>query len=166
MRRSRGAWDGTLQAWAVRDEEERQGGPGVVARLWSRGPSAARTACALAIVLAALACGDRRAPDALLGRWTPDDPRYEGRALIVSASTLEIGQGGSRSEIFPIDGVDSEADVEGGTLYVLQYRNAEGDGRTMRVIALPGSPPRLRFENHDELWSRQGDSGRTPGGES
>ena len=138
----------------------------MVARPERRGPSGAGVAWALAFALVASACADARAPEALVGRWTADDPRYEGRSLVVSSSTLELGQGGVRSEIFPIEDVESEEGVEGGTLHVLRYRNSEGDSRTLRVIVLPGSPPSLRFENHDERWVREGGPGGSSRGDT
>lgn len=115
----------------------------------------------VAVGVAALACSEKAVPEALLGRWASDDPRYQGRSLVVLPNTLEIGQGEGRSEIVAIDSIESEVGIEGGTLYVIRYRSPYGDEQSLRLVVLPGSPASLRIENHSELWTRRdgGDAG-------
>lgn len=137
----------------------------MVARPRSRSSSTILTLCAAALALLA-ACADRQAPETLQGRWIPQDPRYEGRSLAIASGSVALGQGGVRSQMFPIESVRSEPGSEGGTLHEIRYRTTEGDAQVMRLLALPGNPPTLRFENHDEHWVREDGSASPSRGDS
>jgi len=138
----------------------------VVLRPRSRSTFVARALRAAAFALLAAACTDREAPEALVGHWMPQDPRYEGRSLDITPTTIKLGQGGMRSALYPIEAIESVPGDGGGTLHELFYRNVDGDTAVMRFLTLPGSPATLRFENHDDLWVRDGEPGRTTRGAS
>lgn len=116
------------------------------------------------LALAVVACDDREVPGALVGHWGSSDPRYEGRALVISPATIAFASGPLASESFVIERVESESAHGGDMLHTVHYRDVDGSTRTLRLRVLAGSTPRLRFENHDELWVRESGDPEPPRG--
>jgi hypothetical protein len=116
-----------------------------------------RGVCAVLALLAALACAREAVPHELIGRWTSDDPRYEGRSLEIGPDRLAFGAGLGSSLSYRVRGIERETDTETGTLYRLYY-DAPGEPERALQLRLP-TPGRLRMDNHSELWTRQGAPG-------
>jgi hypothetical protein len=103
---------------------------------------------------AAVACAREGVPIELLGRWTTDDPRYVDRSLEISAERLAFGVGPGTRLTYRVQGIEREDDPETGTLYRVYY-DAPGEPERALQVRLP-TAGRLRIENHDELWTRDG----------
>ncbi len=114
----------------------------------------ARSLSAAGLLATAAACAKHDAPDALVGRWTSEDPRYAGRTLEIRFDAVEIGIEGMPPEVYALRSVESERSPDGGTRHELLAREPDGTEQSFRLELLPGAPPRMRFENHDELWVR------------
>lgn len=87
-------------------------------------------------------------PDALVGRWVTDHPRYAGRSLTIERATIAFGVGDA-SEVHALDGVETE-ELGGGTVHTVRYQEQDGSVTSLRLVLVPGEG--LRFESHDELW--------------
>jgi len=107
------------------------------------------------LALGAVGCRDEGVPDALMGRWVTDDPRYAGRSLTIDRATIAFGVGEAVSEIHAIDGVATRA-LGAGEVHTVRYRESDGGVTSVDLELVPGAG--LRFENHEELWVR--DEGR------
>ncbi len=114
---------------------------------------------ASALGLGGASCTGRDVPEALLGRWVTNDPRYTGRSLAISPATIEFSLDAANRESFLIEGVDSERQRDGATLHVVHYRAGEGPLQSVRLQTARRSPPTLRFQNHAEIWTREGGAG-------
>lgn len=102
-----------------------------------------------------LGCSESPPPTALLGRWTTEDPRYEGRALEITPElvTLELGPAGT--QVMVIDEISARAEPDGTVRYAVRYHDQSGEEQTLRLELERGATPVLRFENHTERWRRQ-----------
>jgi hypothetical protein len=107
----------------------------------------------VALALAAwLGCARGEMPPELIGRWTSDDPRYAERSLEIDRERLVFGVGGGLRMAYRVQGVESEADPEAGTLYLVFY-DAPGEPERTLQLRLP-DPGQLQLENNAARWTR------------
>lgn len=109
-------------------------------------------ACAIA-----LGCGREPVPTELLGRWTTDDPHYAERSLEIGAEQIAFGIDAGIRLTYRLSDVEIETEPATGVTYRLVYDAAGEPERELRVrVPTPG---RLRIDNHDEVWTREGAPG-------
>jgi hypothetical protein len=94
---------------------------------------------------------DTSALDALVGVWSADDPRFEGKTLRFSRDWLVLGLG-EREEVCRIRRV-SVADRLGAEDYRVEYTNAEGVPMTLAFTCAPDNSIRLRNQG-SVVWRR------------
>jgi hypothetical protein len=110
---------------------------------------------ALAVALAALACGGKGevVPRALLGRWICEDSRYAGRSLTISQRSLIFASDRTTSENFAVRGVETRALPDGSTAVAIAYGNDDADDLALRVQLLATTPASLRIGDRAERWT-------------
>lgn len=91
-------------------------------------------------------------PDALIGRWETNAPRYAGRWLEVRPDELLWGMHDSILDRQRIDRIE-RATHQRTPEYRLHYREElEGYDAVLRMRLEPGPPPRVRLGNGEERW--------------
>ena len=70
-------------------------------------------------------------PSPLVGTWTTDDARYEGRFFELTRTALVIGTGDGRAKRYPIATVLLTDDEQGRAVHVVEYV----DGATTHSMA-------------------------------
>jgi hypothetical protein len=94
---------------------------------------------------------DSTVPPQLIGMWTADDPKYEGRYLKFTDNFLIFGIGDGKEVSNYIEKIEAEQAGE-GTSYNFHYRDSEGEKWTLNFIYDPGSGGTIKMKNRDEIW--------------
>jgi hypothetical protein len=110
-----------------------------------------------------IACGGagERIPDALLGRWVCDDPRYAGRLLWISRRSLVFASSKTSSENFAVRGVESHSEADGSLAVAIAYGTRIED-LTLRVRRFETKPPSLTLGDRSERWTLVSVAGGLP----
>jgi hypothetical protein len=94
-------------------------------------------------------------PAALAGEWYTDAPRYAGRRLDITTTSLAFqdGEGAAAAPRHPIVRVRRAADAE-GTLFRVEYQQG-GDRAELDFVWRDVPRPEIRFANQPDLvWTR------------
>lgn len=114
---------------------------------------------AIGVLVALAGCRAEPVPPELIHIWRTQAPAYHDRHLEVRKDLLVFGTGGYMSELYPIDGIDSEPAENGSVLYTIHYRASDGDHLELKVSFMRGDPPSLRIEHIDDVWHADAESG-------
>jgi hypothetical protein len=110
-------------------------------------------------VLVALAgCRAEPVPSELIHVWRTTAPAYQDRHLEVRKDLLVFGTGGNLSDLYLIDGVESEPGADGSTRYTIRYRADDGARLELKLTYTSGGRPSLRIEHIDDDWYADGES--------
>ena len=113
---------------------------------------------ALAAAFVIAGCRAEPVPSELIHVWRTRAPAYHDRHLEVRKDALVFGTGDYTSEIYPIDGIESEPAAGGGTRYTIRYRADDGARLELKVTYLRGMRNALRIEHIDHDWYADGES--------
>jgi hypothetical protein len=127
---------------------------------------AARVSVAVAIVLATIACGpsNEELPEALVGVWRTDAPRYADRYLELQPGFVTFGTGPVSMDLYALASVSSEPvkPPARGRLYTLVYTDGEGLPSSLRLIHDERNPSVLRLAHRREQWKRDATAASAP----
>jgi len=103
--------------------------------------------------------GEVVVPPQLIGVWTTAAPKYADRYMKLSERTLTYGIGEGEEVSHQIEKIDVEQG-NGGTMYTLYYRDAEGEKWTLIFTYSPDTRT-IQIKNSEELWekTKPGDTG-------
>lgn len=95
-------------------------------------------------------------PSELYGRWTTDDARYAGRALVITDSTIAFYNGPDPISVHRIRRTRSEPGAFGGVQHDVEYRS--DGGSQLLSIVYEGSPTEtIRLKNQPGMeWTKAG----------
>jgi hypothetical protein len=116
-----------------------------------------RSALLAAVAWIALGCApSHELPPPLHGRWTCDDPRYYGRALVLTGNSVTFETGVSAPEVHVVRSTSHARDRKEGVRYVIGYG---GDGEVVRELRLHlvySAPLSVRIGERPERWLKTG----------
>ena len=113
--------------------------------------------CAIGVLVVVAGCRAEPVPSELIHVWRTQTPAYRDRHLEVRKDLLVFGTGGYMSELYPIDGIDSEPAADGSTLYTIRYRAEDGARLELKVTYTRGRPASLRIEHIEDVWHPDGE---------
>ena len=113
---------------------------------------------ATGVLVALTSCRAEPVPPELIHVWRTKAPAYHDRHLEVRKDLLVFGTGGYMSELFPIDGIESEPATDGDTLYTIRYRAEDGARLELKVTYTRGRRPSLRIDHIDDVWHADAES--------
>jgi len=114
-------------------------------------------AVALVACLYLFACAEevRATPDELIGIWRSDDPRYADRTFEIRADQLFFGTGEfGAPKIHSIISVTPPAEGAKDSLWIVSYRESDGETSEMSLVYVATPKPTLQFANRSESWRR------------
>jgi hypothetical protein len=109
------------------------------------------------MVLAACQGGGKAAvPDDLIGVWETTTPSYADRPFEITADELIFGTGEGKFDTYPITKTKIEKDpIEQKTLYIICYKNIEGQEYKFSFYHDPANQGTIRFKNQKEMvWTK------------
>lgn len=106
-----------------------------------------------ALALSAPSCRRADVPDALIGRWVTDAPRYADRAFSIDRATITFGVGAGVSEVHVINGISTQVAGE-SVVHTVRYWDSGSASASVVLEVVPGPRPALRLGSHEELWVR------------
>jgi len=110
------------------------------------------------VLLFACQCGKRPAvPDDLIGVWETAAPTYADRFFEIRTDEIIFGTGEEKFDTYPITKIKIEKDRgEQGTLYVIWYKNIEGQEYKFSFYYDPANQGTIRFKNQQEMvWTKK-----------
>jgi hypothetical protein len=108
---------------------------------------------AICVLVALAGCREPEpVPTELIHVWRTAAPAYRDRHLEVREDLLVFGTGSYLSELYPIEGIDSEPADAGSTRYTIHYRTQDGGHLQLKVLHVPGNPASLRIDHIDDDW--------------
>jgi len=92
-------------------------------------------------------------PQHLIGEWKTSSPQYADRYLKIAGHSLIFGIGDGEELSQDIEKVNAEKE-DGKTIYIIHYRDAEGEKWSLTLIysTVPGDT--LRLKNGNDLWEK------------
>jgi hypothetical protein len=118
-----------------------------------------RTHVVVAIVLlvALVGCGRERTktvPDELVGVWRTTEPKYAGRFLGLTKTTISFGTGGDDFYTRTVVAVEKSRE-DGHTSYTVYYADAEGEYK-FAFYYEPADGGVIRYKNQTGIaWTKQ-----------
>jgi len=109
------------------------------------------------MVLSACQCGRKTpVPDNLIGVWETAAPAYADRFFEIKTDEIIFGTGEEKFDTYPITKIKIEKDCEEqGTLYVICYKNIEGQEYKFSFYYNPANQGTIRFKNQQEMvWTK------------
>ena len=109
------------------------------------------------MVLAACQGGGKAAvPDELIGVWETTAPTYADRFFEITAREVIFGTGEEKFDTYPITKIKIEKDrVEQKTLYIICYKNMDGQEYKFSFYFDPANQGKIRFKNQKEMvWTK------------
>ena len=96
-------------------------------------------------------------PDDLIGVWRTLAPAYADRFFEIKTDQVIFGTGEGQSDTYPITKIRIEEDPkEQGTLYVISYKNIEGQEYNFSFYYDPANQATIRFKNQKEMvWTKK-----------
>ena len=110
------------------------------------------------MVLAACQGGGKAAiPEELIGVWETTTPSYADRPFEITAAELIFGTGEEKFDTYPIAKIKIEKDpIEQKTLYIIGYKNMEGQEYKFSFYFDPANRGKIRFKNQKEMvWTKR-----------
>ena len=110
------------------------------------------------IVLSTCQCGRKTTvPEDLIGVWETTTPSYADRPFEIKTDELIFGTGEGKFDTYPIAKIKIEKDRgEQGTLYVIWYKNIEGQEYKFSFYYDPANQGTIRFKNQQEMvWTKK-----------
>lgn len=107
------------------------------------------------LVLPRLGAGEA-VPVELYGRWTTDDPRYNGRVLVITDSSVAFYMGQDPISVHRIRRSHTQPAEVDGVQYDIEY---DTDGEPQSLSLIYGPPPAevVRLKSQPEMeWTRAG----------
>jgi hypothetical protein len=95
-------------------------------------------------------------PEDLIGVWRTAAPTYADRFFEIKTDEVIFGTGEGKSDTYPITKIKIEEDPkEQGTLYVICYKNIEGQEYKFFFYYDPANQGTIRFKNQREMvWTK------------
>jgi hypothetical protein len=103
-------------------------------------------------------CGRKTpVPEDLIGVWETTASAYADRFFEIKTDEVIFGTGEGKFDTYPITKIKIEEDPkEQGTLYVLCYKNIEGQEYKFSFYYDPANQGTIRFKNQKEMiWSKK-----------
>jgi hypothetical protein len=103
-------------------------------------------------------CGRKIAvPEDLIGVWETTAPAYADRFFEIKTDDVIYGTGEGKFDTYPITKIKTEEDPkESGTLYVICYKNIEGQEYKFSFYYDPANQGTIRFKNQKEMvWTKK-----------
>jgi len=110
-----------------------------------------RAACAVLALAIGLGCAREAVPNDVIGLWTSDDPRYDGKSLAIGAEQITFGVDAGIRVNYRVLGVEREDHGE-DTTFVLFYDAPGEPERELRVRSV--GTDLLEINNRSEPWKR------------
>ena len=110
------------------------------------------------VVLSVCQCGRKTTvPDDLIGVWETTAPDYADRSFEIKADQIIFGTGEEKVDAYPITKMKIEkAREQEKTLYLICYKNVEGQEYKFFFYYDPANQGTIRFKNQIEmLWTRK-----------
>ncbi len=110
------------------------------------------------MVLSACQCWRRAAvPEDLIGVWRTTAPAYADRFFEIKTDEVIFGTGEEKFDTYPITKIKIEKDnKEQGTLYIICYKNIEGQEYKFSFYYDPANQGMIRFKNQQEMvWTKK-----------
>jgi hypothetical protein len=110
------------------------------------------------IVLSTCQCGRKMTvPEDLIGVWETAAPAYADRFFEIKTDEILFGTGEEKSDTYPITKIKIEKDRgEQGTLYIICYKNIEGQEYKFSFYYDPANQGTIRFKNQQEMvWTKK-----------
>ncbi len=95
-------------------------------------------------------------PDALVGRWVTEEPKYADRFFELTKNVVVFGKGYEYLDIRRIRRV-VESQTSGGALYSITYANDKGKEYRFSFYYEPKDGGVIRFKNQMQIkWTKGG----------
>jgi hypothetical protein len=110
------------------------------------------------IVLSTCQCGRKTTvPEDLIGVWETAAPTYADRFFEIRTDEIIFGTGEGKFDTYPITKKKIEKDrEEQGTLYIICYKNIEGQEYKFSFYYDPANQGTIRFKNQQEMvWTKK-----------
>jgi len=106
------------------------------------------------LTTAALGCVGEKVPDLLIGTWAATSPTHLGRFIEISEEHIVFSSDESHSIFYTIREVESR-ELEGKTVYTIEYFGSGGDSRRLALRFSDGVPMAIELENQAGIWIRK-----------
>jgi hypothetical protein len=120
-----------------------------------------RVASCFGLVAWLLGCAPPTTPAPLLGTWTSEDARYEGRTLHIHTRWIRFLDGAKEIAAIHVEGVIQEGDGEGPVRFEIRGTDRDGQEATLSLELVQRPVERLRFETQRHAWRRTPRAGGT-----
>jgi hypothetical protein len=93
-------------------------------------------------------------PPELVGRWTTDDERFDGRAMEFTSQSVTFETGIEPPTMHAVVAIDSDETAGSERAMIIRYLG-EGGGESTLTLRYDTSTQTVRLENRrDVLWTR------------
>ena len=109
------------------------------------------------IVLSTCQCGRKTTvPEDLIGVWETAAPTYADRFFEIRINEIIFGTGEEKFDTYPITKIKTEKESEEQEmLYILCYKNIEGQEYKFSFYHDPANQGAIRFKNQKEMvWTK------------
>ncbi len=103
-------------------------------------------------------CGKKTTvPEDLIGVWETTAPTYADRPFEIKTDEVIFGTGEGKFDTYPITKIKIEKDpTEQKTLYIICYKNIEGQEYKFSFYCDPANQGMIRFKNQKEMvWTKK-----------
>jgi hypothetical protein len=109
------------------------------------------------MALSAFQCGGKgTVPENLIGVWETTSPTYADRFFEITSGEVIFGTGEHTSDTYPIAKIRMEKDPTGRALYVICYKNVEGQEYKFSFYHDPANRGSIKFKNQQEMvWTKR-----------
>src|SRR4030042_3127838 len=110
------------------------------------------------IVLPTCQCGEKKAvPEDLIGVWETAAPTYADRFFEIRINEIIFGTGEEKFDTYPITKIKTEKESEEQEmLYILCYKNIEGQEYKFSFYYDPANQGTIRLKNQQEMvWTKK-----------
>jgi hypothetical protein len=109
------------------------------------------------MALFAFQCGGKGTiPEDLIGVWETTSPTYADRFFEITLGEVIFGTGERTFDTYPITKIKMEKDATQKNLYVICYKNVEGQEYNFSFYYDPANRGKIRFKNQQEMvWTRK-----------
>ena len=110
------------------------------------------------IVLSVCQCGKKATvPDELIGVWETTAPDYADHPFEIKTNEVMFGTGEGKFDTYPITKIKIEKNrEEQKTLYIICYKNMDGQEYKFSFYFDPANQGKIRFKNQKEMvWTKK-----------